>query len=216
MNKITRVCEALEKCYGRQEWTGRKPVLDELVLTILSQNTTAKNCNLAFACLRERFPAWHDVMLARWEDIADAIKVGGLANRKAPRIKKILQDIYERQGNLDLEWVADTPDNEAIDYLMAFDGVGRKMAACVLMFALNRPVMPVDTHVHRVATRLGLIEKTSADKAHDLLQAQTPPKRVYSLHICLVLHGRQICHAIKPECNRCILKEECRYFVEQT
>ena len=216
MNKITRVCEALNRCYGRQEWTGREPVLDQLVLTILTQNTTAKNSDQAFACLRERFPVWKDVMLARWEDIADAIKVGGLANRKAPRIKKILEEIYERQGNLDLEWIADTPDEEAMDYLMAFDGVGRKTAACVLMFALCRPVMPVDTHVHRVATRLGLIDKVSADKAHDLLQKQTPPERIYSLHVGLVLHGRQVCHAIRPECNRCILDKECIYNVEQT
>lgn len=216
MNKITRVCEALNRCYGKQEWTGREPVLDQLVLTILTQNTTAKNCHQAFAYLRERFPVWDDVRLAHWEHIADAIKAGGLANRKAPRIKKILEEIYERQGNLDLEWIANTPDEEAMDYLMAFDGVGRKTAACVLMFALNRPVMPVDTHVHRVAARLGLIDNISVDKAHGLLQKQTPPERIYSLHVGLVLHGRQVCRAIKPECNKCILQKECKYFVEQT
>lgn len=215
MSKITRVCEALDSYYGRKRWTDREPILDELILTILSQNTTAANCKLAYARLRERFTDWEHARCARWEEIAEAIRPGGLANRKAPRIKAILEQVHVRQMDLDLEWVADAPDSEALDYLMDFDGVGRKTAACVLMFALGRPVLPVDTHVHRVAMRLGLIRKMSADDAHGALQAIVPPEDVYSFHVNMVLHGRQICHARGPECEICPIREECDYFAEQ-
>ena len=209
MSKIARVCELLDGHYGRVEWNGRRGVLDELVYTILSQNTTARNCDEAFRRLSERFVLWEGVRQARVDEIADAIRPGGLANRKAPRIKAILEAIHERQGSLDLEWIADAPDAEAIDYMLAFDGVGRKTAACVLMFGLGRPVIPVDTHVHRVAMRLGLIGKVSADDAHDLLQKLVPPEQVYSCHVNLVRHGREVCHARGPECGVCILREEC-------
>ena len=215
MSRIDRACDALDTEYGRREWTRRGRVLDELIYTILSQNTTAKNCEEAFRTLSERFVTWDDARLAPWREIADAIRVGGLADRKAPRIKRIFEEVHQRQGNLGLEWIADTPDAEALSYLMAFDGVGRKTAACVLMFGLGRPVMPVDTHVHRVATRLGLIEKTTADKAHDLLQAIVPPDRVYSCHVNLVTHGRQVCHARNPECGRCVLQADCDHWRTQ-
>ena len=211
MSKVDRVCDALDREYGRPEWTRRERVLDELIYTILSQNTTAKNCEQAFRTLSERFVTWDEARLAPWQEIAEAIRVGGLADQKAPRIRRILEEIHERQRNLDLEWIAGAPDNEAINYLMAFDGVGRKTAACVLMFGLGRPVMPVDTHVHRVATRLGLIERTTADKAHDLLRAIVPPDRVYSCHVNLVTHGRVACHARGPECGRCVLRDDCDY-----
>lgn len=214
MSKVTRTCRVLEEHYGRPEWTGRESVLDELILTILSQNTSAKNCKEAFARLRERFPTWEDVRLARAEAIADAIRPGGLANRKAPRIRAILEELHHRQGTLDLDWLAETQDPEAVEYLMAFEGVGRKTAACTLMFALNRPVLPVDTHVHRVAMRLGLIPKVDADAAHDLLQAMVPPEDVYSFHVNMVRHGREICHARGPECPVCPLKSECDYYRE--
>ena len=240
MSKIHRVCEALDRSYGIKLWTRREPILGELVLTILSQNTTARNCNEAFRALSERFPMWDQVMNAPWQEIADAIRVGGLANRKAPRIKSILREIHNERGKLDLEWLADVPDDQALHYLLRFDGVGRKTAACVLMFALGRPVLPVDTHVHRVATRLGLIGSMSADAAHDALQAivihsssgarvrarvrarvelapdqRSEAERVYSFHINTVLHGRQVCHARNPECRRCCLSGDCDYFARQ-
>ena len=215
MSRIERVCDGLGGCYGLREWEFTRPVLDELIYTILSQNTSAKNCDEAFRELSERFAGWEAVMSAPAEQIAAAIRVGGLANRKAPRIKQILEEIFERQGNLDLEWIARTPDAEAVRYLLGFDGVGRKTAACVLMFGLGRPVLPVDTHVHRVAMRLGLIGNVSADAAHDLLGEMVPRERVYSFHVSMVTHGRQVCHARGPECARCAIREDCDYFAEQ-
>ena len=208
-SRIERICDGLDEHYGRGKWESGRAVLDELIYTILSQNTSAANCNEAFRKLTERFRAWEAVMRAPVEDIADAIRAGGLANRKAPRIKRILEEVFERQGSLDLDWLADAPDSEAVDYLLAFDGVGRKTAACVLMFSLGRPALPVDTHVHRVAMRLGLIGKCSADAAHDLLQRMVPADRVYSFHVNMVEHGRRVCHARGPDCRVCVLKGEC-------
>lgn len=219
---IERIRDLLDECYGRKEWEQGRPILDELIYTILSQNTSAANCDQAFRELTNRFGTWEAVMGARIEDIADAIRGGGLANRKAPRIRRILQEVFERQGNLDLDWIATAPDSEAIDYLLAFDGVGRKTAACVLMFSLGRPVLPVDTHVHRVAMRLGLIGKCSADDAHDLLRAMITTEhpepvegRIYSFHMNMVAHGRQVCHARGPECPKCVLKRECNDMTDE-
>jgi endonuclease-3 len=212
---IERICDLLDECYGSKEWADGRPILDELIYTILSQNTSAANCDQAFRQLTSRFGTWEAVMGARIEDIANAIRSGGLANRKAPRIRRILQEVFQRQGNLDLDWIATAPDCEAINYLLAFDGVGRKTAACVLMFSLGRPVLPVDTHVHRVAMRLGLIGKCSADDAHDLLQAIVAPDLIYSFHVNMVAHGRMVCHARGPECPECALNQECVYFAER-
>lgn len=212
MSKLARVCDALDARYGRREWTGGRPVLDELIYTILSQNTTSANCDKAFARLRERFPVWEAVVAAHAQEIADAIRPGGLANRKAPRIKAVLEQAYAQHGDLDLKWIADVSDTEAMDYLLALDGVGRKTAACVLMFGLGRPVLPVDTHVHRVSQRLGLIGRVDADRAHDLLAGMVPQERVYSFHVNTVAHGRQVCRARSPRCDICVIREECAYF----
>lgn len=213
-NKISSICKLLEKEYGKPEWTYKRPVLDELIYTIISQNTTAKNCNEAYTRLCKQFPVWKDILSAKVEDIAEAIKPAGLANIRAPRIQNLLKEINNKQGNLDLEWIRDVPDQKALDYLMKFEGVGRKTAACTLMFALNRPVMPVDTHVHRVATRLGLIRKTSADAAHGLLQDMLKPDDIYPCHMNLVTHGRKICHARNPKCLECVLRKECEYIAK--
>lgn len=216
MSKIIRICDEMDRYYGSKIWATRLPILDELVLTVLSQNTTAKNCRQAYARLRERFPTWEDVRLARVDDIAEAIAVAGLANQRAPRIQAILNEVKAQQGNLDLEWLAEKPDQEALDYLLRFKGVGRKTAAFVLMFALDRPVLPVDTHIHRIAMRLGLIGEVDADKAHDLLQEMVPPERIYSFHINMVAHGREVCHAHQPRCEICVLREDCDYFACKT
>lgn len=211
-SRITSICDGLDKCYGVRKWERTKPILDELIYTILSQNTSAGNCDNAFRELTARFAAWEAVAAAPVEQIASAIRCGGLANRKAPRIKRILEEIDGGQGTLDLEWIAEKPDAEALDYLLGFDGVGRKTAACVLMFSLGRPVLPVDTHVHRVAMRIALIGNVSADAAHDLLQEIVEPERIYSFHVNMVTHGRQVCHARGPECPRCAINNLCEFY----
>lgn len=212
MSVITTVCDLLDEYHGEKQWSNGRPILDELIYTILSQNTSAANSDRAYESLVNRFETWQAVAGSPVEDIASAIKSGGLANIKAPRIKNILLQIGERQhGDTNLDWLAELTDKEAVDYLLGFEGVGRKTAACVLMFSLGRPALPVDTHVHRVAMRLGLIEKVSADAAHDLLAQIVLAERVYSFHINMVAHGRQVCHARGPKCSQCVLDRICRW-----
>lgn len=212
MISIERTCELLESVYGRPECNPAYGPLDELVLTILSQSTSAVNYTRAFESLRSRFSSWQAV---RDEDVfavENAIRSGGLARVKAARIKRLLDDVYDRIGSLSLDLLADMPDGEARSYLMEFEGVGIKTASCVLMFSLNRPVFPVDTHVHRISQRLGLIDRrVSAEQAHLLLQEMIPDFMVYSLHVNLVTHGRRVCKAIRPMCDACVLLESCGF-----
>ncbi len=210
MDRIAEICALLDGEYGRPDTKPRYGPLDEFVLTILSQNTSAANYTRAFANLRERFGDWNAVRTASEAEIEDAIRPGGLARIKAPRIKQALSDILERTGDLSLDFLADMPDEDARRFLMEFDGVGIKTASCVLMFSLNRPVLPVDTHVHRLSQRLGLIDRTvSAEAAHDALQAVVPDELVYSFHVNLVTHGRRVCKAQKPACDGCVLLHLC-------
>ena len=212
MSRIISICDLLDECYGVKKWDGGLPLLDELIYTILSQNTSASNCNRAYKSLTDSFDMWDAVADATVEEIAARIKVGGLANIKAPRIKNILQQIRSRQGKRYLQCLADLPEVEGMNYLLGFDGVGKKTAACVLMFALGRPVLAVDTHVHRVSMRLGLIGNISADAAHEQLGGIVSADRVYSFHLNMVAHGRQICHARGPKCSECVLRDLCPYW----
>ncbi len=214
MSVITNICDLLDAQYGAKEWTGGRAILDELIYTILSQNTSAANCDRAYNGLVGRFVDWSAVAGAPVQEVAEAIKSGGLANIKAPRIQNILRQVESRHSSMDLDWLAEKSDAEAVEYLLGFEGVGQKTAACVLMFSLGRPVLPVDTHVHRVAMRLGLIGKVSADAAHSLLGEIVPADRVYSFHINTVTHGRQVCHARSPKCSECVLNEVCAYYAD--
>ena len=181
-----------------------------LIGTILSQNTTGANSRAAYESLRGRFPDWADCARARTSSIARAIRVGGLNNIKAPRIKAILRQAKERQGEYRLDRLHELSDEDAAAYLTAFEGVGPKTAACVLLFHCGRQVFPVDTHVFRIASRLGwLPEGATPGSAHDFLQPLIPPELAYSLHVNLVTHGRQVCHARRPRCPDCCLRDLC-------
>jgi endonuclease-3 len=186
--------------------------MTELVLTILSQNTSDANSGRAFMRLLARFPTWQEVMQAPEDALADAIAVGGLANRKAPRIKAALAEVLQRRGSFDLGFLKEMPVAEAKAWLRSLPGVGPKTAACVLLFALGMPAMPVDTHVHRVARRLGLVPAAaSAEKAHEVLEALLAPDEIYPLHVLLIRHGRRLCRAQQPLCGRCPLASGCLY-----
>lgn len=207
-----RFMAALDDAYGRPQWSPRYPPVDELVYTVLSQNTADVNTDRSFASLRRRFPTWDEVRDADPGDIAEVIARGGLSQVKAPRIKAILVALSERTGRPDLTELNDMTDQEALDYLQSLPGVGPKTAACVVLFSLGRSAMPVDTHVHRVARRLGLIDRrVTAEQAHSLLGslAGPDPLDVYALHVDLVRHGRRVCHARRPDCDRCPLSGFC-------
>jgi endonuclease-3 len=184
--------------------------LDEVVLTVLSQHTSDLNAERAFASLRGAYPDWQRVVAARSADVADVIRSGGLANTKAPRIQAILREVAEREGSFTLDRLREMPDVEAREYLTSLPGIGPKTAAVVLSFALGRDAMPVDTHVHRVTRRLGIVpEKASAERADRILHDLVPDGMRTPLHVAFIRLGREICKAPIPRCPQCPLKDLC-------
>ena len=205
---MAEIVDRLEAAYGKAVLRTRRPALDELVLTILSQNTSDRNSEHAYARMRERFPTWEDVRDAPETELVEALRPGGLAVQKAPRIQAVLRDL----DRLDLEWLGGVPADEAMRWLVALPGVGPKTASCVLLFSLDVPVMPVDTHIHRIALRVGLVPAgTTADAAHALLTEMTPPDRMLEAHLLLIRHGRTTCTARRPRCEECVLLDMCDY-----
>lgn len=211
--KTLRVHELLLAHYGQPTWRNPLPALDELVSTILSQNTNDVNRDRAFELLRAKFPTWEAVRDAPTESVVDAIRPAGLANQKGPRIQQVLRAITAERGELNLQFLKTLPVDEARAWLTKFKGVGPKTAAIVLLFSLDRPAFPVDTHVHRVTGRLGLRpEQMSADDSHAHFEGLLPPDTYYAAHLNLIRHGREVCHARNPECGRCELRRGCDYY----
>ena len=205
-----QVLELLEEEYGPLRREQRLDPIAELVFTILSQHTSDLNAERAGRALKERFGAWEAVAGASVEEVEEATRSAGLARQKAPRILGSLGRIQELRGSLDLDFLRELPLGEAKAWLRELPGVGPKTAAVVLLFSLGMPAMPVDTHVHRVSRRLGLIgPKVTAEQAHDLMESQVPPESVYAFHVGLITHGRRVCHAQRPACSRCIFQERC-------
>jgi len=209
--RLRTILARLREAYGRPSTRIHGAPIDELVLTVLSQNTNDRNRDVAYERLRERFPSWEAVRDAPVEDIEEAIRPGGLAVTKAPRIQRILAAISD-SGSMDLSWLADAPLADARDYLCDLPGVGRKTAACVLLFAYGRHDVPVDTHVHRVGTRLGLFrEGASLDECHDEMLRLSAGADPLEAHVALIRHGRRICVARTPRCSECPLLSLCPY-----
>ncbi len=192
------------------EWRQRLDTVSELVFTILSQHTSDLNAERAGEALRDRFDSWEAVADASVQEVEDAIKSAGLARQKAPRILGALRRIQELRGSLELDFLRELPLPDAKAWLRGLPGVGPKTAAVVLCFALGMPALAVDTHVHRVSKRLGLIgPKVTAEQAHEILEPLVAPEDVYAFHVGLITHGRRVCHAQRPECGRCRLGEGC-------
>ena len=210
-SRIARILRRLQAVYGRPPRRRDGKAVDVLVATILSQNTSAANSSAGFGQLKRRFRSWDRAADAPVGQIERCIRVSGLGRIKAPRIRRILRQIRADRGRIDLEFLARWPPAEASRYLRHFQGVGPKTALCVLMFSFGMDVFPVDTHVHRLATRLGLIEaEATAEKAHRLLAALIDPGDRYAMHMLLIAHGRRVCRARRPQCGRCTLRGLCR------
>jgi endonuclease-3 len=204
------VIERLRPLYGEPEWRPHHDATAELVLTLLSQNTSDTNSGRAFSRLLQRFPDWQSVVEAPLPEVEDAIRPGGLAPTKAPRLQAMLAEVRSRTGAFDLEFLRDLPDDEAREWLRSLPAVGPKTAACVLLFGLGKPGLPVDTHVFRVSVRLGLVdEKLGPEKAQTLLEATVPAKDHFGFHILLIRHGRHMCSARNPNCGACPLRPDC-------
>ncbi|HEY3343111.1 MAG TPA: endonuclease III [Anaerolineae bacterium] len=202
----------LKKLYGVPQWT-RIDGVSELVSTILSQNTNDGNRDLAYTRLRARLPSWEQVRDASPQAVVEAIRPAGLANQKGPRIQAALRRITQERGQLNIDFLATLPLDDARQWLTSINGVGPKTAAIVLLFCYGKPVFPVDTHIHRVAGRLGLIgPKVTADQAHVIMEQLCPAGEYGTFHINIIRHGREICHARGPECERCPLQDVCLYF----
>ena len=204
------VVNLLETQYGQVRWQRRHEPIDELILTILSQHTSDINSERAFQNLKDRFEDMYSILEAEVSEIEKTIKSAGLYRIKALRIKNVLHYIQREAGSLDINFLGDMPMKEAKHWLMKIDGVGPKTAAIVLCFSFGMPAIPVDTHVHRISKRLGLIgPKTSADLAHDLLEELVDEVMVFPFHVYLINHGRKICKAVRPLCNVCVLSHKC-------
>jgi endonuclease-3 len=200
----------LLEAYGEPRWRRPLPPVAELVSTILSQNTNDLNRDRAFAALRAAFPTWEAVRDAPASAVIRAIRPAGLANQKGPRLQAVLRAISEERGRLDLRFLRRMPPDEAAAWLMRFKGVGRKTASIVLLFSLGMPAFPVDTHIHRLSGRLGLRPpRASLDQSHQLLARTFPPETYYAAHLNLIRHGRQVCHARRPDCPACVLRSIC-------
>ncbi len=200
----------LEDVYGPIEWEPRRDPTSELVYTILSQHTSDINSIRAFENLVGRFGVWEEVEKAEVKDIEIAIWEGGLARVKSQRIKDILIAIRHKRGDLDLSFLGEMELRDAKNWLISLPGVGPKTAAVVLCFALGMPAMPVDTHIHRVSKRIGLIDqKTTAEQAHDILETSISPENIFPFHVYLINHGREVCKALRPRCLGCVMKNKC-------
>lgn len=211
--KYIQIAHILADYYGVPTWRVHHPPVDELVDCILSQSTSDTNRDRGFAALKARFPTWEAVRDAPPEAVIEAIRPAGLANQKGPRIQEALRFITQERGEISLDFLADLPVPEAKAWLTRINGIGPKTAAIVLCFAFGKPAFPVDTHIHRVSGRLGLIgPKVSAEKAHEILEAIIPPTNYYTGHLNIIAHGRAICHARNPLCERCPLTHLCDYY----
>ena len=213
VGKLAHIASILRKAYGpRQPQRRWDNPLDSLIHTLLSQNTTAANCERAYAGLRRRFRTWDAVWEASLKDLIATIRPGGLATIKAVRIKALLEEIWKEQGHFDLSFLRDLSDEEVRAYLGRFKGIGGKTTACVLLFGLGRAAFPVDTHVFRVCRRLGLLDgKATPEKAQAFLEPLVRSRDCHALHVHLVDHGREVCKAHHPACGACVLSGACAY-----
>ena len=210
--RARRIHEVLLATYGAPRWRAPLPPVDELVSTILSQNTNDANRDRAFEALRVTFPTWEAVRDATRAQVIQAIRPAGLANQKGPRIQKVLKEITRERGELNLAFLKELDVENARAWLLKFNGVGPKTAAIVLQFSLNMPAFPVDTHVHRVSGRIGLRpEKMTVERAHKHLESIFARDTYYAAHLNLIRLGREICHARKPQCPVCPVRRLCQF-----
>jgi endonuclease-3 len=215
--KAERVHLLLLETYGNPDWRPQYEPMNELILTLLSANTSDVNSGRAFQRLKETYPDWEAVMNAPLNELIEVIRPGGLAPTKAPRIQAALHRILQERGEFDISFLGELPVDEGLQWLTQFEGVGHKTASIVLLFCFNLPAFPVDTHVKRVSRRLGFApDKASAEKIKVIWEELVPGEWFYPLHLNLIRHGRQVCTARNPHCAACSLREVCDWYASQS
>lgn len=215
VSKAEAVHKLLLEEYGSPDWRPQYEPMDELVLTILSANTSDINSGRAFDQLKAAYPTWGAVMEAPLDELIEVIRPGGLAPTKAPRIQAALRRILAERGEFDIGFLAKLPVDDGIAWLTQFDGVGHKTASIVLLFCFNKGAFPVDTHVKRVSQRLGFESpKASAERIKDAWEALVPEQWFYPLHLNLIRHGRLVCSARNPRCEICVLRDQCDWYAQ--
>ena len=213
MSLVTgQILRRLTRAYGPRPYQCWGKGVDVLVGTILSQNTNAANSTAGYKRLRRAFRSWNQVAAAPVEQIEKCIRISGLSRIKAPRIQQILTQIKADRGKIELQFLAEMNDRAAYEYLLRFKGVGPKTAACTLLFAFGKAVFPVDTHIHRIAHRLNLIDPgVTAEQSQDVLTRMIRPQDRYAMHLLLIQHGRTVCRAMNPKCAQCVLRQDCSF-----
>jgi len=213
VKNLKKILEILEEKYGVPDWAPKNiDPIGLVVSTILSQNTSDKNSSRAFSNLKKHFKNWYTVLEAEEKKIAKIIKSGGLPNIKAKRIKKSLLKIFEKRGELNIDFLGKEDVNTAMEWLQQLEGIGPKTAAVVLNFGFKKEIIPVDTHVHRVSQRIGFVGKTSASKTQIILNNEVPDELSYKFHVLLIQHGREMCKSLNPKCLLCPVRHYCDYF----
>jgi endonuclease-3 len=214
--KAQTIHELLLATYGHPDWRPDYAPMDELILTILSANTSDVNSGRAFGQLKAAYPTWEAVMTAPLAELTEVIRPGGLAPTKAPRIQSALRRILAERGEFDISFLADLPVAEATHWLVQFEGIGHKTASIVLLFCFNKPAFPVDTHVQRVSQRLGIAgPRDDPAKIKAIWESLAPGEVFYALHLNLIRHGREVCLARRPRCAACMLQQHCNWYAQQ-
>jgi len=213
--KVVRICALFEVEKGKLHWQGEKEPLANLVETILSHNTNDRNRDLAYDSLINRYPTWQDVHQASREELAEVIRSAGLNQQKAERIHNLLEFLQSTQGDFTADFLKTLTFDEAVEALGHLKGIGLKTLAVVMCFSLGRDIFPVDTHVHRLCRRLGFVPNSfDAVKTFQAMRTKVPDGKSYQFHLHLIQHGREICHARKPECEKCIVQKDCLYYFQ--
>ena len=208
---VRRVCETLLEAYGKPRLGNPTNPVDEMVFIIISNKTTPKMAKATYNRIKVEFPRWDMVRDSDYSRLYSLLKPAGLSNIKSRQICETLKKIQNDFGEYCLKGLKLKPESEVEGYLVLLPGVSKKVAKCVMMYTLGAKVLPVDTHVHRIAKRLGWTKRKRADQCHDELEALVAPKYRYSFHVDCIKHGRLICRATKPQCNKCIIKRHCEH-----
>lgn len=210
---LKKIITTLEKYYGVPKVDGFLEPLDELIFTVLSQNTNDRNRDRAWQEFKKNFPSYESILNSSQKKLERAIRVAGLAEQKSKNIIAILKKLKEENGKLSLKFLKSYDKEKAREFLLSFRGVGPKTAACVILFSLKKPAFPVDTHIYRVSKRLGQLPlRTNPEKAHLIMERSVPEDKYTSFHINLIRHGRKLCHPSKPECPACPVRTLCNFY----